>query len=294
MQRNYSTTGQKAALVALVFIGILTLGLGFYKVRSQIAGPFATQVSQADKSKLENLFTEPSEQEDIAAQKSRDTDNDGLSDYDELSIHRTSPYLKDTDSDGYDDKTEIDTGNDPNCAKGKACFTASASNAPDAGVHGNVEGSGSVSQRESVPDSVNALEQDLKKLESLTSAQVRELLKQQGFTDEDLKDIDDETIATMYRQSLQEAIKLEQQKKQEQAPQQEVLPGANANQGTQQQIVQELANLTKPQIIQMLKETGQLSGDQLTILQQLDETQVKTIFMQALQNAQTNYGAKRQ
>jgi hypothetical protein len=42
-----------------------------------------------------------------------DTDGDGLSDEDEINIHKTDPNNKDTDGDGYEDKSEIDNGYDP-------------------------------------------------------------------------------------------------------------------------------------------------------------------------------------
>lgn len=51
----------------------------------------------------------------------KDTDNDGLNDYDELNIYNTSPYLEDSDSDGFSDKDEIDSENDPNCPIGRDC-----------------------------------------------------------------------------------------------------------------------------------------------------------------------------
>lgn len=51
----------------------------------------------------------------------KDTDNDGLNDYDELNVYMTSPYLDDTDSDGFKDGKEIANGNNPNCAAGAAC-----------------------------------------------------------------------------------------------------------------------------------------------------------------------------
>lgn len=47
--------------------------------------------------------------------KTKDTDQDGLSDYDELYIYSTSPYLMDSDSDEITDKQEVDEGTDPNC-----------------------------------------------------------------------------------------------------------------------------------------------------------------------------------
>ncbi|MDD3435331.1 MAG: hypothetical protein PHY76_02520 [Patescibacteria group bacterium] len=43
-----------------------------------------------------------------------DSDSDGLSDYEEINIYNTDPLNSDTDNDGYSDKTEIDGGYDPN------------------------------------------------------------------------------------------------------------------------------------------------------------------------------------
>ena len=53
--------------------------------------------------------------------KNKDTDGDGISDYNELYAYRTSPYLKDSDGDGIADGTELETGANPNCPQGKVC-----------------------------------------------------------------------------------------------------------------------------------------------------------------------------
>ena len=50
--------------------------------------------------------------------RSQDTDEDGLSDWDELNVYITSPYLADSDSDGIKDGEEISAGTDPNCPTG--------------------------------------------------------------------------------------------------------------------------------------------------------------------------------
>ncbi len=47
-----------------------------------------------------------------------DTDGDGLSDGDEVKVHGTNPLLPDTDGDGVDDQTELDNGTDPTVANG--------------------------------------------------------------------------------------------------------------------------------------------------------------------------------
>ncbi len=48
-----------------------------------------------------------------------DTDNDGLSDYEEVNIYQSNPLLVDTDGDSYPDGTEVRGGYDPNVVGGK-------------------------------------------------------------------------------------------------------------------------------------------------------------------------------
>ena len=45
-----------------------------------------------------------------------DTDEDGLSDGQEISVHGSNPLLKDTDGDGFEDAMEALEGSDPNSA----------------------------------------------------------------------------------------------------------------------------------------------------------------------------------
>ncbi|MDR3642985.1 MAG: L,D-transpeptidase family protein [Candidatus Doudnabacteria bacterium] len=46
--------------------------------------------------------------------KNIDSDNDGLSDYDEINIYHTDPHNPDSDGDGYSDGHEVQHGFDPN------------------------------------------------------------------------------------------------------------------------------------------------------------------------------------
>lgn len=57
--------------------------------------------------------------------RAKDTDSDGLNDWDELNVYKTSPYLNDTDSDTFTDKQEVDSGNDPTCPQGQSCALTS-------------------------------------------------------------------------------------------------------------------------------------------------------------------------
>lgn len=104
---------QKIGFVLLLVFGILTIALGFLQMRNTIYNPFAVR------------FTDDSDSQIFADEKTHlqqiDTDNDGLSDYDEMEFYKTSLYLPDTDSDGLSDKFEIDNGKDPLCAEGNIC-----------------------------------------------------------------------------------------------------------------------------------------------------------------------------
>jgi len=57
----------------------------------------------------------------IAELKDKDTDQDGLNDYQEIYQYHTSIFLEDTDSDGYSDFEEATSGNDPLCPTGENC-----------------------------------------------------------------------------------------------------------------------------------------------------------------------------
>ena len=58
---------------------------------------------------------------DQEALKGKDSDFDGLSDFEEIYIYRTSAYLEDSDGDQLTDKNEINNGTDPLCALGDNC-----------------------------------------------------------------------------------------------------------------------------------------------------------------------------
>ncbi len=60
--------------------------------------------------------------------KTRDTDGDGISDWEETYTYLTSPYLEDSDSDGLLDGSEVRVGQDPNCPLGQDCGGLSSEN----------------------------------------------------------------------------------------------------------------------------------------------------------------------
>lgn len=105
---------QKIAVAVLAVFALFIFIMWGVQFKRNISAPFAYQGSES----TANTATGEQTDEDL---KAKDTDKDGLSDYDELYLYKTSPYLEDSDSDGYSDKTEVDSGKDPNCPTGKIC-----------------------------------------------------------------------------------------------------------------------------------------------------------------------------
>lgn len=109
---------QKTGFVLLLIFGVLAVALGFLQIRNTIYTPFIIKATEghAIKEKLSGLLDETTRLQTI------DTDQDGLSDYDEINFIGTSAYLPDTDSDGIGDKQELDAGTDPLCVESKGCI----------------------------------------------------------------------------------------------------------------------------------------------------------------------------
>ncbi|MFH1111794.1 MAG: hypothetical protein V1712_01850 [Patescibacteria group bacterium] len=173
MEQNFDAINQKQnkeerrVYIALFLVSIIALILGFWQITNNIRLPFILPAV----SPSANTNSDLTISDDQLVLKNKDTDLDGLSDYDELYIYKTSPYLKDTDSDGYTDDTEIKTGNNPNCPTGQTCLVAPA----------NTEGAA---------------------LAPRTTAELRALLKQQGVSDEQLASLDDATLLEVYNEII--------------------------------------------------------------------------------------------
>lgn len=115
------TREQKLSVGVLAVCGIIALLLGVVQLRRAIISPFTAPIENLI---LVDTLMGPNEAEVIREQKRTDTDGDGISDWHELNVFKTSPYLRDTDSDGEPDNIEIAKGTDPNCPEGQACVTA--------------------------------------------------------------------------------------------------------------------------------------------------------------------------
>lgn len=113
---NKKDVTTKVAIVLIAVFGVVSLGLGFWLMQNRLSSPFITELvlNQPNGS----LSTDDQLELEL---RSKDTDGDSLNDYEEVYVFNTSPYLRDTDSDGIDDGTEINQGQDPNCAAGTEC-----------------------------------------------------------------------------------------------------------------------------------------------------------------------------
>ncbi len=107
----------------LAICGIVILILSTVYMREHVLSPFRVS-NNVLKPAREILAKQSADTRELEASKAKDTDRDGLSDYSELYVYHTSPYLADTDSDGILDAIEIAQGSDPNCPEGTVCVEA--------------------------------------------------------------------------------------------------------------------------------------------------------------------------
>ena len=120
---NSKEAGSKVAaqirvgFAVVAFLAFASAALGAIQISRTIKSPFLPK-NKVAKSEI------PSEEERKQELKNLDTDKDSLSDYDELNIYHTSPFIEDSDSDGDLDNNEVASGEDPNCPKGKNCFSS--------------------------------------------------------------------------------------------------------------------------------------------------------------------------
>lgn len=192
---------QKAAFVLLLFLGLAGVVLGFRSFGANLRRPFEEQLARATAG---YLTLEEQEAAEAAALKTRDSDADGLTDYDEQFVYKTSAYLTDSDSDGFDDKTEIFSGNDPNCPQGKTCGVAAAEVSSNTGSPALNFGSAPVLPAGSA---VFQTEQEVADfLLSLPINEIRVYLIQSGFSKEDVEKLSDEQLKELLQSSVETAL----------------------------------------------------------------------------------------
>ncbi len=173
----------------------LALVFGLVQISQNLKLTFATESASPTDAAAEQTFSD-------AKLKVLDTDNDGLSDWQELNVYGTSPYLADSDSDGLSDSAEISGGSDPNCPKGRECGSGGLLNKPPVDSLLAPALPASEPSAPAAPESALTPE-DQQALQALSPQDVRELLRQGGVSEEDLQGASDEDL----RQLLEETIK---------------------------------------------------------------------------------------
>ena len=198
---------QKVAFALLMFLGVGGVVFGAQSFGANLMRPIQEQIAQLYTG--EKYVTQSERQaQELEESKTKDTDNDGLVDYDELYVYKTSPYLADSDSDGYDDKQEIYSGNNPNCPHGKTCgfITSSAEETGDSGtVEAFIEGVAGEQALQAGAIDFSSEEEIAEFFKQATMEEVRAALVEAGMSEEELAQIDDETLEAFFYGALDEA-----------------------------------------------------------------------------------------
>lgn len=115
--------------------------------------------------------------------KLQDSDRDGLTDFEELRVYGSSPYIADTDSDGITDFDEVRQGGDPNCPQGENCFSPQT-----------YEGERQQSDYSFESEEIQQLADD--------PQQLRLLLIQQGLSADIVNQMDDQSLQILAQEAL--------------------------------------------------------------------------------------------
>ncbi len=207
MQEEYSNkidNNQKIVIGILVLLSIFIMIAWIAQFKGNIKNHLKEEKAQ-EKCEQGNCGIE------IKDDRFVDTDNDGLSDYDEKNIYDTSPYLEDTDSDGYSDKEEVVSGTDPNCSLVDGCRVEAPESPLEKKEDKVIEENAYKS--ESTPGfnpSVNTTNKDASEDEVLdmlysgagSAEDLRELLHGAGVQKEVLDSISDEVLIESYKELI--------------------------------------------------------------------------------------------
>lgn len=185
---GFASREQKASFGLLIGTGFLAFILGGVYMIRHLNQPF-----DVDYVGPRYVSSEELQQEELEKQKITDTDNDGVTDFDELYFYKTSPYLFDSDGDGLSDAAEIASGDDPNCPRGEECVNSIF----DDGLIG--ENSFIEAANESAAASARSIFTLSEAVKNMSIEQVKELLIQSGVEQEAIDSLSDEELMVIYQ-----------------------------------------------------------------------------------------------
>jgi len=200
-ENNKLNKGQKIAVSFLAIFAVLVIGLWAAQFKQRINEPFNSNIN-GNTSSAGGVNSN-----NEADLRLIDTDSDGLSDWDELNLYQTSPYLEDSDSDSLTDKNEINNNTDPNCPMGRDCNEAVAGTV-DQNVADNSQNKINNNLNLANPannenaSSTGAVNQENIFQGNADAATLRKLLLDSGMDEAILSQISDEDLLKSYQQTL--------------------------------------------------------------------------------------------
>ncbi len=224
----------------IIFFGLAAIVLGFFQIKYNI--------SDNVRIKADSIAYSDGLPDDLLGLKNIDTDGDGISDYDEIYIYGTSPYLPDTDGDGISDYDEIMMGTDPLCHNiNQNCFAAWQ---PEGGeLASDIPFS---PDYESMPESFMPSAQ-------MSAGELRSLLINAGMSSQQLSNFSDSELLRMYQNLLSES-------------------GADISGSQNTQSNQQLTNLTPGEARSLLVGSG-VSAD---ILREISDSELMQLIQETL------------
>ncbi len=204
------TPKQKWAAGFLAVFAVVFLILWVSQFKNSIQQP----LNSTDQSQINQQSDQSQSAANDAALKNKDTDGDGLSDWDEIHIYHTSPYLADTDGDGIPDGVEVRNGTDPNCPQGRTCNSGGVTqsdNFVDNTPTSSIDTIGSTTpdlNGNSSNFNLNLQNQNPSTTQELLGGQMdaqtlRAMLLQSGMDPNVLNKISDDNLMKSYQQTLQ-------------------------------------------------------------------------------------------
>lgn len=190
---------KKGLIFGFIFFILLVSVLSFWNTKSLINSPWESDRKLASLTNNDNFDHEIM----LELLQEIDSDGDGLSDYDEIYIYNTSPYLEDSDGDGISDYDEVMQGTDPNCPEGQNChyqddIEQGEYEVPDSSSPNYFE----LSANEEFLGVMENSELELIMSGQASPSQLRSFLLQSGFEEAALKQLSDEDIVEVYQDIL--------------------------------------------------------------------------------------------
>lgn len=206
-------TERRFSASVLGICGVTVLILSTVYLRAHVVSPFRIS-NNVLKPAQELLARQSDRANEVEASKTKDTDRDGLSDYSEQYVYRTSPYLGDTDSDGIPDAIEIAQSSDPNCPAGTTCIQLDNQqpSGPASSTFSDLIDVSQFATDPNLPPEIRNAQQfirDAKEPSSMTPQEMRQVLTQYNLvTPERLQALSDDEVRIIYSTTYAQVLRI--------------------------------------------------------------------------------------